>query len=81
MDMNSQELKAWRQKWQLTQEALAGLLGVHRVTIAKWEAETRGIPPFLNLALAGLESRMNKGDGRDGLIGELSEMASCKKED
>jgi DNA-binding transcriptional regulator YiaG len=63
--MNGQELKAWRQKWQLTQEALAGLLGVHRVTIAKWEAGDRGIPPFMHLALEALENRMRgeRGDG------------------
>ena len=53
--MNGQELKAWRLNWQLTQGALAGLLGVHRVTIAKWEAGDRGIPPFLHLALKALE--------------------------
>ena len=58
--MNGQELKAWRQKRQLTQEALAKLLGVHRVTIAKWEAETRGIPPFLPLALDALEHRLKE---------------------
>jgi DNA-binding XRE family transcriptional regulator len=79
--MKGDKLKNWRQKWHLTQGALAGLLGVHRVTIAKWEAETRGIPPFLNLALAGLESRIGKGGGSDGVIGELSEMAGCEKED
>lgn len=57
------------------------MLGVHRVTIAKWEAETRGIPPFLNLALVGLESQTIKGGGRNGLNGALSEMAGEEKED
>jgi DNA-binding transcriptional regulator YiaG len=58
--MNGQELKAWRQKWRLTQEALAGLLGVHRVTVAKWETGDRGIPPLLHLALEALEHRMKE---------------------
>jgi DNA-binding transcriptional regulator YiaG len=61
--MNGDELKNWRQKWQVTQGALAGLLGVHRVTIAKWEAGTRGIPPFLHLALEALENRLKEGKG------------------
>ena len=65
--MNSEELKAWRQKRQLTQEAVAKLLGVHRVTIAKWEAETRGIPPFLPLALEQLRNRLNSGQDERGL--------------
>ena len=79
--MNGSELKEWRQKQKLTQGGLADLLGVHRVTIAKWEGETRGIPPFLNLALAGLESMMIKGGDRFGFIGELCEMAGIEKED
>lgn len=69
--MNGQELKAWRQKWQLTQEALAGLLGVHRVTIAKWEAGDRGIPPFLHLALKALEYSWMKEGGSYGLAGRV----------
>jgi hypothetical protein len=36
------------------------MLGVHRVTIAKWEAGDRGIPSFLPLALATLEHRMKE---------------------
>lgn len=38
------ELKRIREGLELTQAALADELGVHRVTIAKWEAGDRGIP-------------------------------------
>ena len=58
--MNGKELKSWREKWQLTQEALAKLLGVHRVTVAKWESATRVIPPLLPLALKTLENQLEK---------------------
>jgi transcriptional regulator with XRE-family HTH domain len=56
--MDGDGLKEWRQNQKLTQGGLADLLGVHRVTIAKWEAGDRGIPPFLPLALQALEYRM-----------------------
>jgi transcriptional regulator with XRE-family HTH domain len=59
MDVN--ELKEWRRNQNLTQGALADLLGVHRVTIAKWEAGDRGIPPFLPLALKALEIDLHEG--------------------
>lgn len=55
--MDGSELKKWRQKQKLTQGGLADLLGVHRVTIAKWEAGDRGIPSFLPLALEALEGK------------------------
>jgi transcriptional regulator with XRE-family HTH domain len=55
--MNGNELKEWRRNQKLTQEALGDLLGVHRVTIAKWEAGDRGIPSFLPLALEALEGK------------------------
>ncbi len=64
--MDENELKIWRQKQKLTQGTLADLLGVHRVTIAKWEAGDRGIPPFLHLALEALE-------GKHGLPGRAHE--------
>jgi transcriptional regulator with XRE-family HTH domain len=43
--MTPAEFKRLREKdLGLTQAAMAEELGVHRVTIAKWEAEDRGIP-------------------------------------
>jgi DNA-binding transcriptional regulator YiaG len=45
-------MKRIRQELALTQELLAGELGVHRVTVAKWEAGDRGIPePVARLLL------------------------------
>lgn len=61
------ELKFWRQEWKVTQEKLAKMIGMHRVTIAKWEAGDRGIPSLLPLALEALENRLRK-EGNDGLI-------------
>ena len=58
--MEGQELKSWRKKRWVTQGKLAEMLGVHRVTIAKWEAGDRGIPTFLPLALEALEHRLEK---------------------
>jgi repressor LexA len=42
--MTPEELKRIREKLGLTQEALAEALGVHRVTLAKWEAGTHNVP-------------------------------------
>lgn len=61
--MSPEELKEWRERKQLTQETLAEILGVHRVTVAKWEAGTRGIPPFLHLALAFVHITYGKEPG------------------
>lgn len=61
--MTPQELKKWREKHKLSQPALAELLGVHWVTVNRWENESRQIPPFLHLALKTLEHdkrRQNK---------------------
>jgi transcriptional regulator with XRE-family HTH domain len=65
--MTGEELKSWRQKRQLTQEKLAQLLGIHRVTIAKWEAGVRGIPSLLSLALEALENRLKKEEKSNGV--------------
>ena len=53
--MTKEELKEWRIKHNLTQMELAELLSVTRETIARWETGMRKIPPFLRLALVGLE--------------------------
>jgi DNA-binding transcriptional regulator YiaG len=38
------EFKRIRARLGLTQAAIADAIGVHRVTVAKWEAGDRGIP-------------------------------------
>ena len=42
--MTPEEFKRQREAVGLTQAALAGLIGVHQVTIARWETEMRRIP-------------------------------------
>jgi transcriptional regulator with XRE-family HTH domain len=58
--MKGKELKAWRIRSKMTQQALADALGVHRVTVAKWEAGMNEIPHYLHLALKGLEKKKKK---------------------
>jgi len=65
--MTASELRAWRLKSKITQEKLAEKLGVHRVTIAKWEAGDRSIPKLLPLALEALENRLRKEGKGNGL--------------
>jgi transcriptional regulator with XRE-family HTH domain len=49
------DLKHWRSDNALSQSQLAEALGVHIITISKWERGVRKIPPFLYLALKYLE--------------------------
>ncbi len=66
--MTKKELKQWREKHEMTQQQLGSLLGVFNVTIARWETGARKIPPFLHLALIGLEkSKMKGGEKSYGL--------------
>ena len=54
--MTPEQLKQWRQSnGYTTQKSLADVLGVDRVTIARWETGARDIPSFLHLALRCLE--------------------------
>ncbi len=57
--MAPEDLKNWRQKHGYSQRALATALGVFQVTVARWETGVRKIPPFLHLALVGLEHMTN----------------------
>ncbi len=58
--MTGQELQKWRIDNKMTQQALADVLGVHRVTVAKWEAGMEPIPKYMALALAGLKKQRKK---------------------
>lgn len=42
--MDAHELKGWRDARGLTQKALADLLGVHLMTVVKWETGQRRVP-------------------------------------
>ena len=63
--MTPAELQAWRKQADLTQAALAELLGVDAMTVSRWERGKRAIPPFLHLALESLiwqNDRFNTND-------------------
>jgi transcriptional regulator with XRE-family HTH domain len=52
------DLRRWRLEHGLSQNALAGELGVTRLTVARWELGTRAMPTFLYLALRDLERQL-----------------------
>lgn len=58
--MTPKELRGWRESQRLTQGDLGRSLGVTLTTVYRWEAGLRKIPPFLQLALEGLERRMGE---------------------
>lgn len=58
--MTGRELKAARKKLGLTQGELAKAVGVQRVTVARWEAGLRKIPPMLTLAMKPLAKERRK---------------------
>jgi transcriptional regulator with XRE-family HTH domain len=49
------DLKAWRLRLGLTQEAAAELLGVHRVTVARWESGACTMPKLIGMACLNYE--------------------------
>jgi DNA-binding transcriptional regulator YiaG len=57
LHMKPAQLKAWRKREGYSQSQLAGALGVHTMTISKWERGVREIPSFLQLALERLSSK------------------------
>jgi transcriptional regulator with XRE-family HTH domain len=56
--MDSKALKAWRERNGLNQDQLAEMLGVHKITLCRWETNFSPIPNFLDLALAELDRRL-----------------------
>jgi DNA-binding transcriptional regulator YiaG len=59
MSMNPQDLIEWRKRNEYTQVKLAEALGVHPMTVSKWERSVhrKEIPSFLHLALDALECK------------------------
>jgi transcriptional regulator with XRE-family HTH domain len=53
--MKADELKQWRENWNLSREELARELKTTSVTIWRWEKGLRGIPPYLHLALIQIQ--------------------------
>ena len=58
--MTPAELLTMRQDAGLSQQALANLLGVHVVTVSRWERGVRAIPPYLQPACATLIARKER---------------------
>ena len=58
--MEGTELKHWREKQGLTQEALADVLEVASNTVSRWELGERKIPTYLRLALKQIESEKKR---------------------
>ena len=61
-EMNSDELKKFRVKHNLSQKELADKLKVATNTIWRWENNDRKIPEFLDLALETIERRIKEFD-------------------
>lgn len=53
--MTIEELKAFRDKWNLSQRDLAPRIGYHHSTVASWELGHRRIPVRVDLLIAALE--------------------------
>lgn len=54
------DLKGWRERLGLTQEAAAELLGVHRVTVARWESGAYKMPHLIGMACLNYELLKNQ---------------------
>jgi len=59
------DLKKWRNKHGYSQASLAKTLGIHKMTISKWERGERKIPALLQWALKGLEKSAGKKGGEN----------------
>jgi DNA-binding XRE family transcriptional regulator len=57
------DLKAWRLRLDLTQETAAELLGVHRVTVARWESGACAMPKLIGMACLNYESMLKQKQG------------------
>ncbi len=55
--LTSDELHQRRDGLGMTQAALAKCLGVHVRTISKWERGINTVPPWVDLAIRGIESK------------------------
>lgn len=55
--MNRLDVREWRRRRWLSQRELGELLGVTDQTVYRWEAGQSDVPPFLELALAQLDTQ------------------------
>lgn len=56
---DAESLRQWRALRRINQRDLGDILGVHYVTIARWETGERPVPPFLHLALESIDRRLS----------------------
>lgn len=56
------DLRAYRKRLGVTQAQLADRLGVHRVSIGKWETGVWPLPPSIVLACEALLARHERGE-------------------
>jgi transcriptional regulator with XRE-family HTH domain len=61
--MTPAELQSWRHRTGLSQPGLAALLGLHPLTISKYERGERAIHPLMPLALYALDHGYTKSSG------------------
>lgn len=55
--MKPDKLKLWRKEQKLSQAELAVLLGIHVMTVSRWERGVCAIPVYVPLALKGIKVR------------------------
>lgn len=79
--MTGSELAHWREGMACSQDELAMALGVHIITVARWEIDASPMPPFLHLALKTLESELKPAPKRwtGAKRGRPRKLASKKK--
>lgn len=54
--MTSDDLRQWMERESWSVRRLAGALGVAPQTVQRWRDGSRPCPPWLHLALAGIET-------------------------
>ena len=59
--MTAADLRAWRSRLGLTQARAAELLGVHAITLCRWETGHLPLPPMLKLACQAIAARCPEG--------------------
>ena len=61
------ELRTWRALQGLTLKQLAEALGVHWITVQRWETGVLSVPPYLHLALRELERQLTDDAAPEGM--------------
>ena len=64
--MKAEEIKALRLRLGLTQAELGTEIGVHQVTVARWETGGKSPLPIVQRALADLDARRSRLQAKAG---------------